>query len=142
MSYATEADLYTYGAPQQAFGQLLLATKLAALQSASEIVDTYLRGRYSLPLLAWDISVTEATSRIAAYNLLNIRGYNPASGSDVNLETRYNQAIDWLKLVQKQQAHPNVTPQPNNVPDWNQPVVLSSSVVNLGTGATARKRGW
>lgn len=141
-SYATLADLYVYGAPQKAFGQLSDPTKDAALEAASNDVDTYLRGRFSLPLIAWDSSITEATCRIASYNLLSVRGYNPASGADVNILDRYNQTMVWLNKVQKQQAHPNVTPQPNNTPDWNQPTVISSSVVNLATGATSRNRGW
>lgn len=140
--YATVDELYVYGAPEKAFGQLTLGQKQGALESASRDVDTYLRGRYSLPLIEWDTSITEATCRIAAYNLFSVRGYNPASGSDVNIKDRYDQAMTWLNKVQKQQAHPNVTPQPNNTPDWNQPVVISSSVINLATGASAQKRGW
>lgn len=141
-AYASTADLYVYGAPEKAFGQLTSGQKDGALESASRDVDTYLRGRFSLPLLAWDTSITEATCRVAAYNLLSVRGYNPASGSDVNIKDRYDQSISWLVKVQKQQAHPNVTPQPNNTPDYNQPTVLSSSVVNLATGATRSNRGW
>lgn len=142
MPYATVAELYVYGAPEKAFGQLSTPTKEAALAAASNDVDTYLRGRYSLPLSAWDSSITEATCRIAAYNLLSVRGYNPASGSDVNIQDRYNAAIAWLRLVQKQQAHPNVTPAQIDTPNWNQPTVISSSVVNLATGAKGTNRGW
>lgn len=141
-AYATVDELYVYGAPEKAFGQLTPGQKTGAIESASRDVDTYLRGRYSLPLTEWDTSITEATCRIAAYNLFSVRGYNPASGSDVNIKDRYDQAMTWLNKVQKQQAHPNVTPQPNNTPDWNQPVVISNSVINLASGATANKRGW
>jgi phage gp36-like protein len=141
-SYATEAELYVYGAPQKAFGQLTNGQILGALESASRDVDTYLRGRFSLPLSAWDSSITESTCRIAAYNLLSIRGYNPASGSDVNVKDRYDQTMSWLNKVQKQQAHPNVTPAQIDTPDYNQPVVISSSVVDLSTGLRRTNRGW
>lgn len=142
MSYATVADLYVYGAPEKAFGQLSTLAKDAALDSASNDVDSYIRGRYSMPLIEWDTSITEATCRIAAYNLLNVRGYNPAAGADINIKDRYDQSIAWLRLVQKQQAHPNVVPQPDNSPAWNQPFVITGSVVNLSTGAKSRIRGW
>lgn len=141
-SYATVSELYVYGAPEKSFGQLSTLQKEGALESASREVDTYLRARYSLPLSAWDNSITEATCRIASYNLLSIRGYNPASGSDVNIKDRRDQAIAWLVKVEKQQAHPNVTTAQIDSPDLCQPTVISSSVINLSTGATARKRGW
>lgn len=141
-SYATVAQLYIYGAPEKSFGQLSTEQKEGAITAASDVVDTYFRGRYQLPLVTWDISVTENTCRIAAYNLLSIRGYNPASGADVNILSRYEQAIEWLNKVQRQQAHPNVTPSFADSPTYHQPMVISSSVVNLATGSTARNRGW
>lgn len=142
MTYATLDDLYTHGAPEKAFGQLTDDQKLAALEAASEYLDSYFRGRYSLPLAVWDISVTSNTCKIAAYNLLSARGYNPAAGSDINILERYNQAVAWAEKVQKQQAHPNVTPAQIDVPRTQQPVVITSSVVNLATGRTSRTRGW
>lgn len=142
MSYASLADLYTLGAPEKSFGQLTDTQKLAALESASTIVDTYLRGRYSLPLLAWGFSITEATCRIAAYNVLSVRGFNPAVGGDSNIRSRYEDAMKFLDKVQRQQAHPDLTPQPDNSPSHDQPFVITSSVVNVATGAIRRTRGW
>lgn len=141
-AYASLENLYTYGAPQKAFGQLTDDQKNNELEAASRYVDSFLRGRYLLPLVSWGVEITEATCKIAAYNLMNVRGYNPASGADMNLETRYNAAVAWLTLVQKQQAHPNVTLTPDKTPDINQPQVISSSVVDLSTGAKAPNRGW
>lgn len=140
--YATLAELYVYGAPERSLTQLTDAQKLAELASASTLVDTYLRGRYSLPLVSWDSSITEATCKVATYNLFSIRGYNPASGADVNIRDRYNEALIFLNKVQKQQAHPNVASQNANAPEAQQPMVISSSVVNVQTGATAQRRGW
>lgn len=142
MSYATLTDLYIHGAPEKAFGQLTDSQKESALEAASEVIDTYFRGRYSLPLAVWDVSVTQNTCKIAAYNLLSARGYNPAAGSDINILERYNQAISWCEKVQKQQAHPNVTPAQIDVPRTVQPVVITSSIVNVATGRSARNRGW
>lgn len=141
-AYASLAQLYTYGAPEKSFGQLTDDQKNNELEASSRYVDTFLRGRYSLPLIAWGVEITEATCKVAAYNLMNVRGYNPASGADANLQLRYQETVNWLRLIQKQQAHPDVTPQPDNTPNYNQPTVISSSVVDLATGATATNRGW
>jgi len=142
MTYASVSDLITYGLPATALGALSPAQQNAALESASKVVDSYLRGRYALPLTAWGSEITEATCRIAAYNLLNVRGYNSAAGADENIAARYEQTILWLRDVQRQAAHPDVTPQASQTPNYDQPTVISSSVTSLATGATARNRGW
>lgn len=140
-AYATTADLVTYGMPTTALGQLTTVQQNAALAAASKIVDTYLRGRYALPLVAWGTEITDATCRIAAFNLLSVRGYNSASGADVGLRERYQDALEWLSAVQRRAAHPDVTETAVNA-DYAQPVVLSSSVVSVQTGATRANRGW
>lgn len=141
--YATLSDLYTYGAPSRVFGQLDDSVKTAALVSASAKVATYLRARYVLPLLTWDDSITEATCKIATYDLLSNRGYNPGAGPDENIRARFADAMIFLEKVQKSQAHPLVTSTVSPVPSYiDQPMVISSSVINVVTGATATRRGW
>lgn len=141
MSYATPTNLITSGLPATALGTLTAAQQQAALDNASAEVDSYLRGRYPLPLQAWGAEITMATCVIAAYNVMNVRGYNPASGADVNLSDRYLNTIAWLRDVQKRAAHPNVTPAYDPAPIYAQPVVISSSVVDA-TGRTGPSRGW
>lgn len=141
--YASLADLYKHGAPVRVFGQLDDATKTAGLVSASAKVATFLRARYVLPLLTWDDSIVEATCKIATYDLLSVRGYNPAAGADPNIRDRYVDALVFLEKVQKSQAHPVITSTVSPVPTYvDQPMVLSSSVVNVATGGTATRRGW
>lgn len=141
-AYATKDELYIYGAPSKAFGQLTDAAKDAALEAASRTVDTYYRARFPLPLSSWDEQTKKVTCQIATYDLLSIRGYNPASGSDINIKDRYDSAIAWLEKVAKQQAHPEVATAQINAPEVVQPSVITSSVVNLATGASSRNRGW
>lgn len=141
-SYATLTDLVTYGLPATALANVPTATQTANINDASDVVDTYLRGRYSLPLIAWGTEITQAVCKIAAYQILSVRGYNPASQADVNIRDRYLDTISWLGQVQRQAAHPNVTPQPNQTPNYNQPFVISSSVIDVATGATAPNRRW
>ena len=65
MGYATLADLYKYGAPATAFGNLTDPDKQAGLDEASAKVDEFLAARYPLPLISWPVSITEHTCRIA-----------------------------------------------------------------------------
>ncbi len=141
MAYATPADLTTSGLPATALGSLTPAQQQAALDNASALVDSYLRGRYALPLVAWGVEVTQATCALAAYYALSIRGFNPASGADTLIATRHEQALQWLERVQKRAAHPDVTPAAGNSPTYDQPLVLSSSVTTQG-GRVAATRGW
>lgn len=142
--YAQLSDLTIYGAPATALNtpQLTPAIQLNALVSASAVMDSYFAGRYQLPLAQWGVEVVDACCRIATYQLISVRGYNPASAADVNIRERYLDAIDWLNKVQRQAAHPNVTPTQSQSPGYAQPFVQSSSVVNVATGATSTNRGW
>jgi phage gp36-like protein len=142
-AYASIADLVRYGAPATAFATLTTDQKQAALDAAADEVDRHIRARYPLPLVAWDASITEITAVIATYRLMDIRGLKPgSSGTDNQYEARYNRALRQLELIQKQQLHPDVTPQPSPSTNTEQPMVFTSSVVDLATGGTAATRGW
>jgi phage gp36-like protein len=140
--YAALGDLTVYGMPATALGNLTTTQQTDALIAASSEMDSYFRGRYSLPFTAWGVEVTECCCKIAAYHLLNIRGYNPASGADVNILNRYTAALMWLREVQRQAAHPDVTPGSGAVPSYNQPLVISYSVIDVQSGARAPSRVW
>lgn len=142
MGYAQLADLYRFGAPATAFGNISTGDQQAALDEASGRVDEFLAARYPLPLISWPTSITEYTCRIATWNLLSARGYNPTMGGDSNIKDRYDNAIEMLTLVQKQQLHPAVVPQPNQAPTYEQPAVYTFSAVDMGTGAIDNDRGW
>lgn len=142
MAYATINDLLLYGLPQTALGQLTNAQQLAALDNASAVVDSYLRGRYVLPITNWGIEIIEATVKIAAYNLLQVRGYNPASGADINIRNRYDDAIMFLNKVQRQAAHPNITDSSVGNGQYSAPIVNSVSTISSNSSTTSKNRGW
>jgi len=142
VGYATLADLYKYGAPATAFGNLTDPDKQAGLDEASAKVDEFLAARYPLPLISWPVSITEHTCRIATWNLLSVRGYNPASQGDENIRARYDDAIRQLTLIQKQQMHPAVVAQPDAGSVYAQPGSFSFSVINVNTGSEDSNRGW
>jgi phage gp36-like protein len=107
------------------------ATVDAALTSASLTADGYMRGRFSLPLTAWDMGIREKVAYIAGYNLMSQRGMNPGAGADVNFRMRYEDAIRWFEGVQRQAVHPLVTETLVPVPRYEFPQI-----------ASGQPRGW
>ena len=104
--YAQPADLANSGL-LGTFTQGNTAQQItAALQSASAICDSYLRQQYKLPLSQWGPDLQQYTLWIAAYTLVQQRGYNPANPAEDTFATRYNQALAWLKDVAKGLATP------------------------------------
>lgn len=144
MAYASATDLVNTGLPAVALTTLTGVQISAALQAASDFADTFFRARWgqtAVPLVTWDSSVTEAVAKIAALRLMRIRGYSPTSTADQQFQAGYQDALDWLNKVQRQQAHPLVTLALNQSPPVA-PLLITGSVVNLATGAAGRNRGW
>ncbi len=125
--YANVSQFFVHGLPPTARGALTDDQINAGLVAASATMDSKFRGRYSLPFTAWGEEVTMHCCWIAAYQMLSgVRGYNPAAGADVNLVGRYEKAMLWLHDVQRQAAHPDVTPTQEETPDYYQPTVITS----------------
>lgn len=145
MAYATIADLQNVGLPAQAMGNLTKNQITAALQDASDLFDSYARARWgtdSVPLLEWDSTITQAVAKVAAWHLLVMRGINPNS-TDYELQRGvYKDALEYFDKIQRQQAHPKVTLAATGLPGSLQPLIRSSSVINLATGGRRRNRGW
>jgi phage gp36-like protein len=144
-SYASPADFQNYGLLTAALKSLTNAQVVAALNEASDEVDSYLAARYPLPLVAWGTTITKAACVIASWNLLSLRGFDPNNGIDQAVKMRYDDQIAWLTRVQKQMAHPQgieTTPSPSDSPQFLQPTVYSGSMVGIAYGNTARNRGW
>lgn len=144
MAYATATDLANVGCPAQALVTLTTAQITASLQVASDFADTFFRARWgqtAVPLLTWDTAVTQAVAKIATLQLLRIRGFSPNSTADQLFQRSYDDAVDWLNKVQRQQAHPLVTLAQNAAPPLT-PLLMTQSVVFVASGVTAKNRGW
>jgi phage gp36-like protein len=116
--YATLQNLFQLGAPESAFrGQsnadwaFTDAELEAGVDAACGHVDSYLSGRFTLPLVTYGEAVTRAVCVVAAYDLLTSRGYNPANQGDDSsqLDKRYRSVEDWLKDVARGLVTPPVT---------------------------------
>ncbi|HXN32647.1 MAG TPA: phage protein Gp36 family protein, partial [Polyangiaceae bacterium] len=81
-SYCTVAQLLALALPQESVQNLSNAQLQAECDAASTLADSYLRGRYALPLLTFDIELSMQVAYVAAYNILASRGYNPEAGAD------------------------------------------------------------
>lgn len=126
--YCTPADLTTYAINSAALVNILTAEQTAACQAASEKADSYLRGRYALPLSSWGSDITIHTAYIAVYLLMSARGYNPSAGADETIRIRYEDAVAWFEGIQRQAVHPDVAPavaQPGD-PVHDLPQVITS----------------
>ncbi len=141
--YAQVADFYTFGLPQVALGAVQPSTVQSQLDAAAGRVDSQLGARYPVPLAApIPAIITQMTCQIAAYPILsNSRGFNPTLPGDKAVYDNYMAALAWLDDVKHQRAHLTGIAESGTSP-VPQPVVISSSVVNLSNGASAPNRGW
>lgn len=138
--YCVRGDLSQY-IPAQVLALATLSQQDKACLDATEEADSYLRGRYSLPLLAWGNDVRRYTAWIACYLLATAIGYAPQAGSDQMIRERYYQAVGWpdrggtgwFPGIQRQSIHPDVTP---SVPTPGDPIA------DLPQVSTSQLRGW
>ena len=116
--YVTPAELSNY-LPAATLSLASPAQQLQACNDATEEADSYLRGRFALPLLSWGSDVTRMTAYIACYLLaMGPIGMAPQSGSDSNITQNYYRAVGWpdrpgtgyFPGIQAQRIHPAVTP--------------------------------
>ena len=99
--YATTTDLADLGLPADALSGTTAAIQNKFLTKASGKIDSYLRGRYSLPLsVPYPDEIVDACVAITAYKLLKRLGYNP-SGYDEQFAEDHQTALDWLDKLSK-----------------------------------------
>lgn len=128
-SYATITDLTTYGLPAAALAGIYQDQVQDALDAASTTADSYLALRFTVPYANPGADLKDAVSRIAAFNLMATRGYNP-DGDAGQLRLRYEDAIRWLEKVSAGKV------QPAGVPAGTE------SLADFGTYSQNTLRGW
>jgi len=121
--YVTYTQLPQY-MPAAVLNLATVAQQQQACLDATEIADSYIRGRYQLPLLAWGNDVTRWTAAIVVYLLLDGPiGWAAMAGSDRNVRSTYARALGgpdpdnpgyihpgFFPGIQKQNIQPDVTP--------------------------------
>lgn len=137
--YATTEDLQNpaLGLPARALQGVNTLDLEAALIASSDLIDSYLSNRYTLPIRVWAQDTRWACAVIAAYTLLAGRGMNPQSGSaDEQVRLRYEDAIRWLKDCARGLASP--TGIEDSTPAIDQGLVETESPLFV----TTSRRGW
>ena len=151
-AYVTPTQLLQY-LPAAALGLATMAEQTQSCLDATEEVQTssYLRGRYGngsgQPFIieAWGNDVVRHTAYIAIYLLMaGPIGFAAQAGSDDNIKTNYYKAVGWpdrpgsgwFPGIQRQQIHPDITPQVaiGSNPNADVPQVFS----NVQRGWTSR----
>jgi phage gp36-like protein len=72
--------------------------KTEQLAATTELASGILAARFDLPITSWGGDLTQAVCKIAAYEILSVRGFNP-DGDDKNVRDRYDDAMKWLADV-------------------------------------------
>ncbi len=99
MSYATPTNFIAYGLPAVSTADFS-GTVQDYLDSAFGEINTYLRGRYTLPFtVTVPIELVKTECVIAAYDLLSVRGFDPENGSEKVIEGRHTKAMNWLMAI-------------------------------------------
>jgi hypothetical protein len=117
--YVERTDLAQY-LPSQVLNLATTAQQDQACLDATEEADSYIRGRYTLPLLDWGNDLRRYTAYIAIYLLMSGPiGWGATGGNpDQNITTNYYRAVGWpdrpgtgwFPGVQRQSIQPDVTP--------------------------------
>jgi len=98
-AYCTRDDLTAVGVNANALRDVPGASVTSAIAMASDLIDSYLRVQFALPLASAGAELKRAAAIIAAYDLMSARGYNPNEPEDSPLRKRYEDVIAWLEKV-------------------------------------------
>jgi phage gp36-like protein len=143
-AYAVAADLDS-GINAAAMTGVPTQTKTDNIESASRIIDSFLRAQFTLPLVQVGGDVKRACIHIATYYVMVGRGYNPEAGGDPGIRDRYKDAMDWLKLVSAGKAVPDVTDSSPDAAEGrpgSRPTVISSASRGYNTRGDPNGGGW
>jgi phage gp36-like protein len=110
VSYSSLTDFANLGGNAAALQSVPTPTQQACLDAAKDVIDSFLRAQFTLPLVGTvGNDVKSAECRIAFYDVMVNRGYDPTKGSDINIRQRYEDSMAWLQLIADGKAIPNVT---------------------------------
>lgn len=127
---AERSDLYRLGVSADVLAQSSRTSGTDVQDQHLDSASTYALGkignRYKRPLVSWEDDLRQAVCKIASYELLCVRGFNPASGADINILDRRNQADAWLTSVARQEITPNIVGDAAQSPVFDSPKVVSS----------------
>jgi len=117
--YVEYTDLPKY-LPVQVLNLATVVQQQQACIDATEEIDSYIRGRFQMPLLDWGTDLRRMTGYVAVFQLMSgVIGWGATGGNpDQNITTNYYRAVGWPDRpgsgwavgVQRQAIQPDVTP--------------------------------
>jgi phage gp36-like protein len=133
-SYCSLEDLAKFGVGAAALRNIPPADLLAAIVSASRIIDSYLKpAEYTLPLTRVGADVQEAAAVIAAWRLMKTRGYNPNDPAHELIRTDFEDKVKWLQGIASGSVIPDVD-DAGGLPEAPSPEGKPLVVSNVGRG--------
>lgn len=114
---------------------------LAALESAWEEAEGYLRtAEYALPLPAEAVTTTlrRKAYALAEWDLFCRAGFDPTSGSNELLRTRYEDAVEWWGEV----AKGRVQPIPRTLAGYSNDATPTVEESPRGVAVSGTPRNW
>lgn len=124
MSYSNEATFSVLGLPAAALDGVTDTSDWR--NAAAGRIDSYLRGRYLLPLDApYPAEVIDCECAVAAYLFISNRGFDPEAGANANIVRRYTDAMAWLRDLAAGKVNLAVTADATDAVQEGGPVVAS-----------------
>jgi phage gp36-like protein len=110
VAYATTNDLAALGVSAEVTGSLAPAGITLALNATSKKIDSYLRQRYTLPIIGGDLeALARCNAILAAYDILVAQaGYNPDDPANLNWEKRAADELAWLRDIAASRVDPGL----------------------------------
>jgi phage gp36-like protein len=141
--YATATELQNFGIPAAALSGISPTIQNQHLTLASGKIDSYLRGRYSLPLVSpFPDEIIAATCALAAYTLLKRRGFNP-DAYDSNFRDEYLSTLEWLVMLSEGKVNLCVDADATPTTQEGRPSVYSAGYrYTYGEVEGDEHRGW
>ena len=125
--YATTTQLAQLAIPSNALTGISSDDQNAQLQAASAVADGYLRSHYGVPLVSYDLDLSLRVSQIAAYYLLQRRGFLNEN-QESNFRKGLEDALAWLRDVSKGLVGLSDVTDGTDSIDEGGPIVLSNDV--------------
>jgi phage gp36-like protein len=141
MAYSTEAEFNALGLPAAALDG---ATDTSDWRdSAQGTIDSYLRGRYRLPLVApYPPEIIETECKLAAYSFISVRGFDPTEGANINVAARYKEAMTWLRALSEGKVNLAVEADQTATRAEGGPIVSSRARGRVGGLGCCSVCGW
>lgn len=96
--YAAPSQVRLHCLPARTISEERIGDFLDSCLAATDEAAGYLNSSYVLPITAWDTDLTKQTSRLALYDFMNQRGWQP-EGPDAIIIDAYERALSWFNRI-------------------------------------------